>query len=77
MLAGVLAGAVAAVVIGPRLVRSDLGLAPVPAALVDWPWATEGALVGGLLLACLVVASLVTASQLRRSDTAHLRTDEW
>jgi hypothetical protein len=76
VLAGVLVGAVAAVALGPDLVRSDLGLAPVPPAVVDWPWADVGALVGGLLLGCLVVAALVTASHLRRSDTTLLRTEE-
>lgn len=74
VLLGALAGAVAGVGIGPSLVRSDLGVAPVPSAVVVWPWTSEVALVGGLLLVCLVVVSAVTAARVRRSDPAGLRT---
>jgi hypothetical protein len=73
---GVAAGAVASVAIGPGLVRSDLGVAPVPPAAVVWPWASELAVVGGLLLACVVVVRVVTAARVRRSDLAQLRTGE-
>lgn len=71
---GALAGAVTSVVIGPTLVRSDLGGAPVPEAVLVWPWAAELLLTGGLLLACTVVVWAVTAGDVRRSDPAGLRT---
>jgi hypothetical protein len=73
---GVAAGAVAAVAIGPGLVRSDIGVAPVPPAVVVWPWASELGVVGGLLLACVVVVRVITAARVRRSDLAQLRTGE-
>jgi hypothetical protein len=75
VLVGAVAGVTAGVVIGPGLVRSDLGVAPVPVVVVVWPWAAELALVGGLLLTCLLVVAVVTAMRVRRSDPASLRTD--
>lgn len=74
VLVGYVAGVTAGVVIGPGLVRSDLGVAPVPPAVVVWPWTAELVLVGGLLLTCLLVVAVVTASRVRRSDPASLRT---
>ena len=74
VLLGSLAGAAAGLGIGPGLVRSDLGVAPVPPGVVVWPWVSELALVGGLLLAGLVVVAAITAARVRRSDPAGLRT---
>ena len=76
LLAGALVGAAAAAWVGPHLVRSDLGTAPVPHAVLAWPWRAELLLVGGLLLGALAVTAVVTALHVRRSDPAHLRTGE-
>jgi len=73
VLVGALVGVVAAVTLGPLLIRSDLGAAPVPDAVVAWPWAAEGLLVGGLVLASLAITAVVTAFHVRRSDPAYLR----
>lgn len=62
---GALVGGLAAATLGPQLVRSDLGAAPVPEAVVAWPWAAEGLLVGGLLIGALAVVAVVTARQAR------------
>jgi ABC-type antimicrobial peptide transport system permease subunit len=73
VLVGTLVGAVAAVVLGPSLIRSDIAAAPVPSALVEWPWSTEAGLLGGLLLGCVVIAAVVAALHVRRAETAQLR----
>lgn len=62
---GGLVGGLAATTLGPHLVRSDLGAAPVPEAVVAWPWAAEGLLVGALLLGSLTLVAVVTARQAR------------
>lgn len=74
---GVLIGAAGAVALDRSLVRSDQGTAPVPAAVVAWPWAAELVLVVGLLGACLAVAGVAALSQVRASDPALLRAGEW
>jgi hypothetical protein len=73
---GALVGAVASVAIAPDLVRSDVGTAPVPAAVLHWPWAREMALVAGGLAACLVVAAVLTIGAVRRSGVEQLRTED-
>ena len=73
VLVGVLVGAAAAVLLGPGLIRSDVGAAPVPDAVVVWPWPAEAALVGGLLLGCVVIAAVVSALHVRRAGAAELR----
>ena len=72
--AGALVGALASWGIAPRLVRSETGAAPVPAALTDWPWPAEGALLAVLLGACAGATALVLALRVRRADPADLRT---
>ncbi len=74
VLVGALVGVAAVVLLGPHLVRSDLGSAPVPPAVVAWPWAAEILLVGGLLLGTVVLTAVLTAVHVRRSDPASLRT---
>ena len=74
VLVGVLVGVVSVLLLGPHLVRSDLGAAPVPPAVVVWPWTAEVLLVGGLVLATVVGTVLHTAAHVRRSDPARLRT---
>lgn len=76
VLVGSLVGAGAALGLAPTLIRSDLGAAPVPRAVAVWPWPAELALVGGLLVAGLLVAALGAARQVRRADPASLRTAE-
>jgi hypothetical protein len=73
-LVGVLVGAAAAVLLGPHLVRSDLGAAPVPPPLVTWPLLLESLLVGGLLLGTVAVTVALTDRDVRRSEPARLRT---
>jgi hypothetical protein len=74
---GWLVGAAASWALGPPLVRSDLGGAPVPDAAVVWPWAVEGLLLGGVLVACTLVCVAIAILQVRRSHPRLLRTDEW
>src|SRR4051794_21006379 len=76
VLTGVLIGAVTAVALDRRLVGSDRGTAPVPPAVLAWPWSTELLLAAGLVAACLVIAAVAAASQVRSSDTSQLRTGD-
>ncbi|WP_036508703.1 hypothetical protein [Nocardioides sp. URHA0020] len=76
VLVGALIGGAAAVALDRLLVRSDQGTAPVPAAVLAWPWRAELLLVGGLVVACLLVAALAAVSQVGASDTAQLRESE-
>jgi hypothetical protein len=76
LVVGVVVGAVAGIGLAPHLVRSDLGAAPVPSAVVVWPWVRELALVGGLLVACAAVTTAVTAARVRRADLSRLRTGD-
>ncbi|WP_308250400.1 FtsX-like permease family protein [Sphaerisporangium fuscum] len=71
--AGAAVGALATRVVAPLLVRSDTGAAPIPAALPDWPWATEAVLLILLLAGCTLAVTAVVALQVRRADAAHLR----
>jgi hypothetical protein len=76
VLVGTLVGLAATLVLGPHLIRSDLGTAPVPGAAVGWPWASELVLVGGLLLGTVAMTTALTALHVRRSDPAQLRGGE-
>jgi predicted lysophospholipase L1 biosynthesis ABC-type transport system permease subunit len=71
--AGAVVGALASWAVGPLLIRSDLGAAPVPGALAQWPWPAEAALLAVLLLGCTAAMALVVAVQVRRADAAHLQ----
>ena len=73
VLLGLVVGAVASAVLGPLMVRSELGAAPVPEAVADWPWPAGPLLVAVITLGTAVVAWAVTVRQLRGSDTAGLR----
>jgi hypothetical protein len=73
VVAGAVVGAVVSWAVGPLLIRSDVGAAPVPAALARWPWPAEGSLIAVLLLGGTAAVALVIAVQLRRADHAHLR----
>jgi predicted lysophospholipase L1 biosynthesis ABC-type transport system permease subunit len=77
VLAGAQVGAAATWALGPLLVRSDLGAAPVPGAVVVWPWLAELLLAGGLLALAAGAAAVAATLQVRRADPALLRTDEW
>jgi len=76
VVAGALVGAAAAVALAPHLIRSDLGAAPVPDAVVAWPWVTEALLVAGMLAGSLAITAVATAVHVRRSDPAQLRTGD-
>jgi hypothetical protein len=76
VLVGTFVGGAAALAIGPHLIRSDLGAAPVPPAVVAWPWAAELLLLGGLLVAIVVLTAGLTAFHVRRSDPSELRTGD-
>ena len=65
-----------AAALGPSLIRSDVGAAPVPDAVVAWVWTAEAALVLGLLLGCVVIAAVVAAIHVRRAETSQLRVGE-
>ncbi len=71
--AGGLVGAVVSWSVGPLLIRSDLGAAPVPGAVAHWPWPAEAGLLALLLAGGLSVVFVVVAVQVRRADAAHLR----
>ena len=71
--AGAVVGALASWAVGPLLIRSDLGAAPVPGALESWPWSAETALLALLLIGGTAVVAAVVSVQLRRADAAHLR----
>ena len=73
VIVGTLIGAAAAALLGPHLIRSDRGAAPVPAVLVAWPWVGEALLVGGLLLGAVVITAVMTARVVRRADPASMR----
>ena len=73
VLAGALVGATASLLLGPALIRSDVGVAPVPAALAAWPWALELTAVLGGLGGCLLVAAAMSAAVVRRRDAAQIR----
>ncbi|GAA5115426.1 hypothetical protein GCM10023339_22530 [Alloalcanivorax gelatiniphagus] len=73
VLVGAVVGVAATLLLGPHLVRSDLGSAPVPPAVVAWPWTAELLLVGGLLAGVVVITVVLSALHVRRSDPAQLR----
>lgn len=73
---GMLVGAVSTVLVGPHLVRSDVGAAPVPAAVVAWRWPAELALVGGLVVGVIVVTWVLTVLLVAGSATSRLRDGE-
>ena len=51
-------------------------IAGVPSAAVQWPWAGEALLLGGVLLAVLATTAVVTALHVGRSDPAQLRSGD-
>jgi ABC-type antimicrobial peptide transport system permease subunit len=76
LLLGFSVGLAASWVLGPLMVRSDLGAAPVPAAVPDWPWATAALVLGGAMLGSALVTWAVAVRQVRASDRAGLRTGD-
>lgn len=77
VLTGAVVGAAASLTLGPSLIRSDIGTAPVPAALFVWPWLGIVAVVAGVLGGCLVIAAVITFAAVRRSGPAQLRAEDW
>lgn len=76
LLLGAAVGLVVAWAVGPLMIRSDLGSAPVPPAVLDWPWATATVVLGGALLGSALVAWVVAVRQVAASDRAGLRTGD-
>ena len=76
MLLGICVGLAASWVLAPLMIRSDIGAAPVPAAVADWPWATAAVVLGGALLGSVLVTWVVAVRQVRASDRAGLRTGD-
>ena len=73
---GALVGRATAAVLGPDLIRSDVGGPPMPAAVDAWPWGAELLLVGGSALGALAIAAVLTAAHVRRADPARLQAGE-
>lgn len=73
---GTLVGAVSTVLAGTHLVRSEVGAAPVPEAVVAWRWPAQLALVGGLVVGVLIVTWVLTVLLVARSDPSRLRDGE-
>lgn len=73
---GFCVGWAASRLLGPLMVRSDVGAAPVPAAVLDWPWTTAALVLGGAVLGSALVTWVVAARQVRASDRAGLRTGD-
>ncbi|KQV74212.1 hypothetical protein ASC61_03870 [Aeromicrobium sp. Root344] len=73
VLTGAVVGVVASVALASSLVRSDIGVAPVPTAVLVWPWGRESAVVAGALAACLIIATVITFVVVRRSGPDQLR----
>jgi predicted lysophospholipase L1 biosynthesis ABC-type transport system permease subunit len=76
VLLGLSVGWAASWVLGPLMVRSDLGAAPIPAAALDWPWATAALVLGGAVLGSALVTWATAVRQVRASDRAGLRTGD-
>ncbi|MGW6129752.1 FtsX-like permease family protein [Cellulomonas sp. NPDC055163] len=74
LLGGVL-GVLACWALGPLLAVSAEGLAPVPAAVPRWPWSTQAAALGLLLVGCAAVVVPLADRVVRRSTVARLRAD--
>jgi len=73
VLTGAAVGVVASVALGSSLVRSDIGVAPVPAAVLVWPWGRESVVVAAALAGCLLIATVITFAVVRRSGPEQLR----
>ena len=76
VLLGFCVGLAASRMLGPLMIRSDLGAAPVPAAVLDWPWGTVALVLGGAVLGSAAVTWMVAVRQVRVSDRAGLRTGD-
>lgn len=73
--AGCSVGAICARFLGPLLVVSVTGDAPVPSARPVWPWPAEAIVLAVLLVGCAVVAVPVAAGLVGRARATHLRMD--
>lgn len=73
---GAVVGGVTSAALGPRLIRSEVGGTPVPAAVAAWPWGAELLLIGGSVVGALAVATALTAAHVRRSGPGQQRTGE-
>src|SRR4051794_4264582 len=73
---GAVVGWAGARLLGPLLVRSDVGGVPVPEVTTVWPWAALGTALAAYLVGCALVVAVVVGRELRRAETAHLRVGE-
>uniref|UniRef100_UPI0028EE250A FtsX-like permease family protein n=1 Tax=uncultured Cellulomonas sp. TaxID=189682 RepID=UPI0028EE250A len=71
--AGLSLGAVLGQVVTPLVTVSAAGGRPIPAVLVQWPWATQGGLVVVLVVLVGGAVALTTSSLLRRASGELLR----
>ncbi len=73
VLLGGLLGVLACWAVGPLLAVSADGLAPVPAAVPQWPWPAQATALVLLLVGCAVIVVPLAARSVRRSTIARLR----
>lgn len=73
VVAGGVVGATTALTVGPLLVVSSSGRAPVPAPVAVWSWPAQSVLLVVLAVACAAVVLPVAARLVRRATVAHLR----
>lgn len=76
VLTGAVVGVGASWLLGPGLVRSDLGAAPAPAAVLVWPWVSEIVAVATMSAACLATAAVIAVFVVRRSGPEQLRAED-
>ncbi|XVU22780.1 FtsX-like permease family protein [Actinoplanes sp. CA-054009] len=73
LVGGAAVGALATWGVAPLMIRSDTGAQPVPPVAAHWPWASEAALLGVLIVAAGLIVTVTVSVQARRADAAHLR----
>jgi hypothetical protein len=73
VLTGLAVGAAVAAAVGPDLVLSDTGRAPIPPATSEWPWSTEAMLALALLAGVLLVVVASVRVVVGRSGPEQLR----
>ncbi|UJP41185.1 FtsX-like permease family protein [Cellulomonas palmilytica] len=71
--AGLAVGALLVRVVTPLVTVSDVGLAPVPAVLVEWPWPVLGTVVAAVAAGATLAVVVTTRALLRRTSGALLR----
>lgn len=70
---GTAVGAATASLLAPALTVTASGGAPVPPALVVWPWPVQGAVLAALVVGSTLVTLPVVGALVRRATASHLR----